>query len=115
MAVTLDYLQGATSWRNGFEMGLFAVLALAVLVWVGFSYGKRFEVTPLDVLVLAAALVVPNLPGVIEGSAGIGLLIVKMVVIFYGLEALSSAGGARYRWISGGALAFVSVVLLRMV
>jgi UDP-GlcNAc:undecaprenyl-phosphate/decaprenyl-phosphate GlcNAc-1-phosphate transferase len=50
----------------------------------------RFAVTPLDLLVLFVALVVPNLPGVVDLPRGAGIAVAKLVILFYGFELIAN-------------------------
>src|SRR5882672_8347955 len=73
----------------------FALLAAAVIVNLRLSGERRFEVNPLDVLVLFIALVIPNLPGSFGLPPGLALGIGKLIVLLYAIEMLLSA---RLRW-----------------
>jgi len=69
---------------------LLAVMAIAALIRFGFSPTRRFEVNPLDVLVLFLALVVPNLPGPVRLPAELSSGIAKAVILLYVVEMLLS-------------------------
>src|SRR5262249_23740716 len=56
---------------------LLAIMAIAALIRFGFSPTRRFEVNPLDILVLFLALVVPNLPGSVSLPEGLSSGIAK--------------------------------------
>ena len=87
-----------------------AVAAGGTVLRLRLSGDRRFVVTPLDLIVLFVALVVPNLPGSFalpDGSAG---GIAKMVILFYALEGLLSRVDVRVLWLRVA----VSVLLLAL-
>jgi UDP-GlcNAc:undecaprenyl-phosphate GlcNAc-1-phosphate transferase len=90
-----------------FECVLFPLLALAVLVCVHTTADRAFRMTPLDVLVLLVVLTVPNLPNSAASARSLGITVAELVLLFYGVEALSFAVGKRWRWVSGAAAAFL--------
>ncbi len=67
---------------------LFPLLAVAVVLRLRFWRERRFEITPLDVLVVFLALVLPNLPGLQGAPSNVGLSVVKLVVLMYAVEML---------------------------
>jgi UDP-GlcNAc:undecaprenyl-phosphate GlcNAc-1-phosphate transferase len=67
-----------------------AIAAAGTMLRLRISPDRRFVLTPLDLIVLFAALVVPSLPGIFtlpDGGAG---GIAKLVILFYALEVLVS-------------------------
>jgi UDP-GlcNAc:undecaprenyl-phosphate/decaprenyl-phosphate GlcNAc-1-phosphate transferase len=100
------------------EHRLFSVLKWAAIAVAGggtvlrlrLSTDRRFVVTPLDLIVLFVALVVPNLSGSFalpDGGAG---GIAKVVILFYALEGLLSRVDVRVLWLRVA----VSVLLLAL-
>jgi hypothetical protein len=51
---------------------------------------RRFELTPLDLIILFVALVIPSLTGVLGLPDGGAASIAKLVVLFYALEVVVS-------------------------
>jgi UDP-GlcNAc:undecaprenyl-phosphate GlcNAc-1-phosphate transferase len=96
-----------------FECVLYPLLALAVLVYIRTSKDRPFRITPLDILVLLVVLTVPNLPNSIASARSMGVTVAELVLLFYGLEALSFAAGRRWRWVSGVAAVFLFGLALR--
>jgi UDP-GlcNAc:undecaprenyl-phosphate GlcNAc-1-phosphate transferase len=96
-----------------FECVLYPLMALAVLVYIRTSRDRPFRLTPLDILVLLVVLTVPNLPNSIASARSLGFTVAELVLLFYGLEALSFAAGRRWRWISGAAAVFLFGLALR--
>jgi UDP-GlcNAc:undecaprenyl-phosphate GlcNAc-1-phosphate transferase len=64
------------------------LLALAVALRLLLAGERRFQVTPLDALLLIVALVLPNLPGLADVSSRLGLGLAKLVVLLYAVELL---------------------------
>jgi UDP-GlcNAc:undecaprenyl-phosphate GlcNAc-1-phosphate transferase len=77
-------------------------IALAVAVRMRLSLDRRFIVTPLDVLVVVTAIVIPNLPDSIANSHVLAAGVIKLVVLFYGIETLSVVAQKRWKWLSVG-------------
>lgn len=65
-----------------------SVILLGICVWLAVSmHGhRRFETSPLDVLVILLALLVPLLAGQLESGNHILLAVVKFVVLLYAFE-----------------------------
>jgi len=93
----LAFLASGAPWQPAalrlVEAGLLAALALACVASLGTSNRNGAQLTTLDILILFGVLVIPNLPGLMNGQSGIGMLAVRLVVCFYAAEAL--AGGSR--------------------
>jgi UDP-GlcNAc:undecaprenyl-phosphate GlcNAc-1-phosphate transferase len=88
-AVYLDHFEPTKmAASNLAKWVLFPVLTVAVLVRLRFWRERRFEVTPMDVLVVFLALVVPNLPGLQVAPSSVGLSVAKLVVLMYAAELL---------------------------
>ncbi len=81
------------SWT---AMGL---TALATAVRLRMNIDRRFQVTPLDLIVLFMALVVPSLPGVAALPHGGALTISKLLILFYAIEVLMSRTEGRAVWV----------------
>lgn len=111
-AVLIVYLdQTSMAMHLPWEMVTFGLLAAAVVIRFRLSHDRRFEVTPLDVLVIFIALVVPNLPTSFNLPAGLPAGIAKITVLLYAIEMIMAA---RLRWLLPQAavaaiLAFVAV------
>lgn len=69
----------------------FGAVAILVLVAIRFQRGTRFETTPLDYLLVFVALLIPNLPEMGFGGAELGLLMTKLLVLFFAYELLLHA------------------------
>jgi len=60
---------------------------------------RKFQVTPLDLIVLFMALVVPSLPGTLHLPHNGALAIAKLVILFYAIEMLVSRSEGRALWL----------------
>jgi UDP-GlcNAc:undecaprenyl-phosphate/decaprenyl-phosphate GlcNAc-1-phosphate transferase len=95
------------------QLLLFGILALAILVRFRLASDRRFRITPLDVLVIFIAIVVPNLPGSIATPVTLGVSIAKLIVLMYAVETLLGAAGRWWRLPSLAALPFLGACALR--
>lgn len=75
---------------------LFAILIISFVLRIRFSSENTFQITPLDYLVILLIIVVPNLPEVHLEDSNIGEMAIKLVILFYGSEAV--LGAARRNW-----------------
>jgi UDP-GlcNAc:undecaprenyl-phosphate GlcNAc-1-phosphate transferase len=109
-AAAVVYLDQTNSPEHGpVSLAFFTVLAGAVAVRFRLANDRRFEVTPLDVLVIFIALVVPNLPSTIPLPPGLAFGIGKVIVLLYAIEMILTA---RLRWnVSRAVAAFVLAAL----
>ena len=65
----------------------FGILAILVIVTIKYSRRQKgFKVTPLDFLILFAALVIPNLPDPRIQSYHMGMLATKIIVLLFSYE-----------------------------
>jgi UDP-GlcNAc:undecaprenyl-phosphate GlcNAc-1-phosphate transferase len=87
--------------------------ALATAIRLRLHNDRRFQVTPLDLIVLFMALVVPSLPGPLhlpDGSAG---AIAKLVILFYAIEMLVSRSEGRAAWVRVAAAVVLAGLVVR--
>jgi len=114
MAVYLDHV--AADLPELFEytkLALFPVLTLAVVLRLRLSRERRFEVTPLDLLVIFVALALPNLPGLRGAPSNLGLSVAKLVVLFYALEMLAGHSARTKAWLWRSGAVFLAVLAVR--
>jgi UDP-GlcNAc:undecaprenyl-phosphate GlcNAc-1-phosphate transferase len=94
----------------------FVILALCTVMALKFTRRRvGFKATPLDLLILLIALVVPILPGAKPESLDLALLSAKLLVLFFGMEVL--LGELRGRWTlpATAVLAALGVLIVRAV
>ena len=92
---------------------LFPVLIAAVVLRLRLTRERRFEITPLDLLVIFVALALPNLPGLRGAPSNLGLSVAKLVVLFYAVEMLSNHSRRTRRFLWLGALVFLGLLAVR--
>jgi UDP-GlcNAc:undecaprenyl-phosphate GlcNAc-1-phosphate transferase len=86
--------------------------AAGTVVRVRLSNERRFELTPLDLIVVFVALVLPSLPGSTALPHGGALGIAKLVVLFYAVEVLVTRLEVRALWLRIGAVAIQAGLVL---
>ena len=114
MAVYLDHV--AADLPELFEyakLAIFPVLTLAVVLRLRLSRERRFEVTPLDLLVIFVALALPNLPGLRGAPSNLGFSVAKLVVMFYALEMLAGHSARTKAWLWRSGAVFLAVLAVR--
>ena len=102
MAVYLDHVEPTSVPAfTLIKKILFPVLIVAIALRMRFWRERRFEATPLDVLVVVLALVLPNLPGLRQGPSNIGISVIKVVLLLYAVEMLLGHSERVKRWTWG--------------
>jgi UDP-GlcNAc:undecaprenyl-phosphate GlcNAc-1-phosphate transferase len=91
------------------------VAAAATAVRLRLFNDRRFQLTPLDLIVLFMALVVPSLPGTLHLPHGGALAIAKLVILFYALEMLVSRSEQWAGWVRAAAASVLAGLILRSV
>jgi UDP-GlcNAc:undecaprenyl-phosphate GlcNAc-1-phosphate transferase len=77
------------------------------------SPDRRFVLTPLDLIILFVALVVPSLPGTFAMPDGGAAGIAKLVTLFYAIEVLISRVELRVVWLRIAVAAVLTGLVLR--
>ncbi len=90
-----------------------AVAAVATAVRLRLYNDRRFQLTPLDLIVLFMALVVPSLPGSLHLPQGGAQAIAKLAIVFYAVEMLVSRSEGRAAWVRIAAAAVLAVLAVR--
>jgi UDP-GlcNAc:undecaprenyl-phosphate GlcNAc-1-phosphate transferase len=116
VAVYLDYRMAFTSpLLQAVKWAFLPVLALAVIVAMRLSPERRFEATPLDLLLIFAALALPNLPGLENAPHNLGLSIAKLMVLCYAVEMISALGSRLRTALIGAGAIFFAVIAVRAI
>jgi len=89
------------------------VAGLASAVRLRLNNDRRFQITPLDLIVLFMALVVPSLQGALNLPPGGALAIAKLVILFYALEMLVGRAESRALWVRIAAASVLSGLAVR--
>jgi UDP-GlcNAc:undecaprenyl-phosphate GlcNAc-1-phosphate transferase len=90
-----------------------SIAAVATAIRLRLFNDRRFELTPLDLIVLFMALVVPNLLGSMGLPHGGALAIAKLVVVFYAIEMLTNRSEDKAVWVRIGAASVLAGLTLR--
>jgi UDP-GlcNAc:undecaprenyl-phosphate GlcNAc-1-phosphate transferase len=90
-----------------------SLAAIAVVLRLGLFNDRRFRLTPLDLIVLFMALVVPSLIGNLTLPQGGAIAIGKLVVLFYGVELLLSRTDGRDGWVRVASVAALAALVAR--
>ena len=89
------------------------VAAAGTVLRLRLSTDRRFVLTPLDLIVLFVALVVPSLPGSFALPDGGARGIAKLVILFYALEVLLSRVDFGVVWLRVAAASILLGLMLR--
>jgi UDP-GlcNAc:undecaprenyl-phosphate/decaprenyl-phosphate GlcNAc-1-phosphate transferase len=90
-----------------------ALAAVATAIRLRLYNDRRFQLTPLDLIVLFMALVVPSLPGTLGLSHEGALAIAKLVILFYAIEMLVSRSEGGAVWVRIAATSLLAALTLR--
>jgi len=102
-----DYVYSVLTWTA------LSIVAVGTAVRLRLHSDHRFEVTPLDLIVLFMALVVPSLPGILKLPHVNALTIAKLIILFYSIEVLVSPAEGRAVWIRVGVVYVLGGLVLR--
>jgi hypothetical protein len=90
-----------------------AVAAAGTVMRLRLSTDRRFVLTPLDLIILFVALVVPSLPGTFAMPDGGAAGIAKLVTLFYAIEVLISRVELGVVWLRIAVAAVLTGLVLR--
>ena len=114
VAVYLDHFSGIKAPSLQAAKWLFLpLLALAVAVSMRLSGSRRFEATPLDLLLIFGALALPNLPGVAGAPNNFGFSAAKLVVLCYAVEMVAALGSRLRTALLGATGTFYLLIAVR--
>jgi UDP-GlcNAc:undecaprenyl-phosphate GlcNAc-1-phosphate transferase len=114
LAIYLDHTMNAVSpLLQSAKWILLPTLAVAVMLRLRLSGERRFQVTPLDALLLIVALVLPNLPGLTESASNLGLSLAKLVVLLYAVELLFNESPRTRTALAVVTITFLGIVAMR--
>ena len=116
-ATALVYLDAvvlpANRWLSALGWAAIAVAAVATGVRLRLYNDRRFLLTPLDLIVLFMALVVPSLLDTLNLPHGGALAIAKLVILFYALEMLVTWSERRAVWVRIAAATVLAGLVVR--
>jgi UDP-GlcNAc:undecaprenyl-phosphate GlcNAc-1-phosphate transferase len=87
--------------------------AAGTILRVRLSNDRRFEITPLDLIVVFAALVLPSLASSVGLPQGGAVSIAKLVVLFYSVEVLVNRAEIPVMWLRLGMTAVLAGLIFR--
>jgi UDP-GlcNAc:undecaprenyl-phosphate GlcNAc-1-phosphate transferase len=90
-----------------------SVIAIGTAVRLHLQNDRGFQLTPLDLIVLFMALVVPNLPGSLHLPQGGAPAIAKLAIVFYAVEVLVVRAEGRAAWVRIAATAVLTGLAVR--
>ena len=88
IVLSIYFCAGASqgSMMDGIQISVL-ILCVTIIVVLLFGDGRRkFIGSPLDFLLIATAIVIPNLPGSPIANQGLSFLIMKLIILFYCIE-----------------------------
>jgi UDP-GlcNAc:undecaprenyl-phosphate GlcNAc-1-phosphate transferase len=106
-ATDTDERIAALSWAA------IAVAAAATAIRLRLRNDRRFRLTPLDLIVVFMALIVPSIPGVFRLPHGGALAIIKLVIVFYALEMLIARSENHAAWMRIAGISLLAALTLR--
>jgi len=116
VAVYLDHLMVIHApWLQAAKWAFLPLLALAVIIAVHYWGQRRFEATPFDLLLIFAALVLPNLPGIENAPSNLGISVAKLVVLLYAVEMISAVDSRLRTALIGAGAVFFAVIAVRAI
>jgi UDP-GlcNAc:undecaprenyl-phosphate GlcNAc-1-phosphate transferase len=89
------------------------LLAICVVLGIRLSAQRRFEATPLDLLLIFGAIALPNLPGLAAAPSNYGLSAAKLVVLCYAVEMIAVIGSRLRTAFLGAAGVFYLLIAVR--
>jgi UDP-GlcNAc:undecaprenyl-phosphate GlcNAc-1-phosphate transferase len=100
---------------SGYAVVACGILAAAILCAIRFSLTEGFHITPMDYLILFILLLVGlfaegHLRG---GGSDLGMAIVKVIVLLYGLELLMTRIAGRWNGLALASLATLGILSVR--
>jgi UDP-GlcNAc:undecaprenyl-phosphate GlcNAc-1-phosphate transferase len=101
-----------TALKNSYTFA-FGVLTIFTLATLKFTRRSGFKTTPMDILILLFALVIPNLPDERIQSWQMGLVAAEIVVLFFSYEVLKVELRFRTKKLSIATLVALSIISLR--
>jgi len=101
-----------TTLKNAYTLS-FGVLTIFTLLTLKFTRRSGFKTTPMDILILLFALVIPNLPDERIQSWQMGLVAAEIVVLFFSYEVLKVELRLKTKKLSIATLVSLSIISLR--
>jgi UDP-GlcNAc:undecaprenyl-phosphate GlcNAc-1-phosphate transferase len=117
IAAVLVYVDNAIHaddrWYTMVGWCAIGVAGVGTMLRLRLSQDRRFVLTPLDLIVLFVALVVPSLPGSFAMPDGGAASIAKLVILFYAIEVLVSRVELGVVWLRIAAVVVLTGLVVR--
>ncbi len=114
LAVYLDYqTQDHVGILPAAKWVFLPLLVISVTLGMGLSRERRFTITTLDVLLIFIVITLPNLPGLTGSPVHMGISLVKLMALVYGIELCVDQSKRAPRALAVGVIAFSAVILIR--
>ena len=114
VAVYLDHGTPTRPWpMTATQWLVVPLLAASTVTALRLSGDRRFETTPLDLLLIFGALALPNLPGLEHAPRHLGLSVAELVALCYAIELVSAVGARLRSALVASALGFFLVIAFR--
>jgi hypothetical protein len=107
LVLPVDHLMTILTWIA------VSIAAAATALRLRLHKDRRFQITPLDLIVLFMALVVSGLPGAFNLPHGGALGIAKLLILFYSIEVLVSRSEDRAMWVRVAVVSALAGLTLR--
>ena len=92
------------------EITYFVVLVLAISLTVRFAANMQFKTTPMDFLIIFIVIAAGFISSSQDSKTGVGLIMVKLVILFYGCELIIAHMKSRWHYLNIGTL--VTLIIL---
>jgi UDP-GlcNAc:undecaprenyl-phosphate GlcNAc-1-phosphate transferase len=98
---------------SGSNWAVVLAAAAGTMLRLRLARDRRFVITPLDLIVLFVALVVPSLPGTFALPDGGAAGIAKLVILFYSVEMLINRVEVGVVWLRLGVAVLLACLMVR--
>jgi UDP-GlcNAc:undecaprenyl-phosphate GlcNAc-1-phosphate transferase len=107
----IDWTGLAVEYIYHISFGVVVVLAILTLKFTRRTSG--FKATPMDVLILFFALVVPNIPDFGINQYNMGMVAAKIVVFFFSYDVVMGEQRGKHKWLCIDTIGAFSIVSIK--
>lgn len=104
-------MENALPFFEKLEMAYFVLLVLSISLAVRFAASMQFKTTPMDFLIIFIVIAAGFISSGQAGNTGIGLMMVKLVILFYGCELIIAHMKNRWNYLNLATLATLVVLI----
>ena len=91
----------------------FVTIGFASFAVARFSMAEKFQITPLDYLVVIMAIIIGLVPGIDHGASSMIWMVIQIIILFYACELTIQNMGKRLNHLSGSAMLALALIFLR--